>query len=124
MSELSRRCRVIKDYQISSIDPFSVQANELFDVSEKIDFWNGNSDWIWIWCTDQRGKSGWVPKNRMHINSDNITAITSSIYSALELTVAAGDELKVTEEESGWLWCVDRRGNHGWVPLEHVIWLP
>jgi SH3-like domain-containing protein len=123
MDTFLRRCHVTKDYQASHTDPFSVQAHELFHVSEKVDFWNGNPDWIWIWCTDPRGKSGWVPKKMIHTNSDNATASTSSAYSALELTITTGDELEVVEEESGWLWCVDQQGNYGWVPLEHVTWL-
>lgn len=121
MDTFLRRCRVTKDYQASNIDPFSVQAHELFDVSDKVDFWNGNPDWIWIWCTDQRGKSGWVSKKMIHMHSDNITASTSSAYSALELTVVTGDELGIVEEEGGWLWCINQQGNCGWVPLEHVM---
>lgn len=120
MSESSRRCYVIKDYEASNADPFSVQANELFYVSEKVDFWSGNSDWVWIWCTDQRGKSGWVPKSRVHIDSDGSSGTITSAYSALELTVVAGNVLEVMEEESGWLWCVDRQGKYGWVPLKHI----
>lgn len=123
MDGFLRRCRVTKDYQVSNTDPFRVQSNEPFYVSERIDFWNGNPDWIWIWCTDQHGKSGWVPKNRIHMNSDTINATISSAYSALELTVVAGDELEVVEEESGWLWCVDQQGNRGWVPFEHTTLL-
>ncbi|MBA2680718.1 MAG: hypothetical protein H0U76_20275 [Ktedonobacteraceae bacterium] len=123
MSMFLKRCRVTKDYRASNTDPISVQANELFSVSEKMDSWNGNPEWIWIWCTDQRGKSGWVSKKILHMNSDNRTATTSSAYSASELTVVEGDELEVVEEESGWLWCIDPQGNQGWVPLEHIIWL-
>ncbi len=118
MSNLSQRCYVVKDYQASNGDPLSIEAHEELHVSEKVDFWNDNPDWVWIWCTDPRGKSGWVPKNRIH--RDGNIATTSSAYSALELTVVEGDVLEVKEEESGWLWCVDQQRKCGWVPLEHV----
>lgn len=124
MSESSRRCYVIKDYEASNGDPFSVQAHEVFHVSEKVDFWSGNPDWVWIWCTDQRGKSGWVPKSRVHIDSDGSSGTITSAYSALELTVVAGDVLTMAEEECGWLWCVNEHKECGWVPLENVEYLP
>src|SRR5216683_1399602 len=57
-----RICQVIADYQAFYPDPISVNAGESFDISEKVDYWDGNPNWTWIWCTDQRGKSGWVPK--------------------------------------------------------------
>ncbi len=98
MGDLLHRCRVTKDYQASNRDPFSVQANEPFHASEKVDFWNGNPDWVWIWCTDQRDQSGWVPKNRLHTYDNKTTATTFSAYSALELTVTNGDELEAVEE--------------------------
>ncbi|MBO0794509.1 MAG: SH3 domain-containing protein [Ktedonobacteraceae bacterium] len=114
------RYRVMKDYQKEFPDPLSVQAGELFLVSAKTDPWNGNPAWIWVWCTDQRDKGGWVPKNIIEMQADGQSAICSHPYNAVELTVAAGDELLAEQEESGWLWCVDQRGQRGWVPVEHV----
>jgi hypothetical protein len=114
------RYRVVADYQTSNPDPFSVTAGETFQVSEKIHFWNGNPGWVWIWCTDQRGKSGWVPQNVMSVNPDGATGIARSTYTATELTVAVGDELVAHQEESGWIWCTNQQGASGWVPLDHV----
>jgi len=118
--EPQRRYRVIADYQAEFPDPISVSAGETFQVSEKVSLWNDNPDWIWTWCTNQRGKSGWVPKNVISHNSDSRTAIARSTYSARELTVAVGEELVAHQEESGWLWCTNQQGEWGWVPLEHV----
>lgn len=118
-----RRCSVTKDYQSSNLNPIAVVAGEPFQVSEKKDFWDNNPDWIWVWCTDQRGKSAWVPKTIIHMDVDGKTGTTRTPYNATELTVVVGDELVVEQEESGWLWCVDQRGKYGWVPLAHVRWL-
>jgi Variant SH3 domain len=123
MADALRRCRIIKDYQASNPDPFSVQPDELFQVSEKVDLWSDNPNWIWIWCTDQRGKSGWVPQNIMQRGEEKNTATARSAYRALELTVVIGDELEVVREESGWLWCINQQKEQGWIPLEHVTWL-
>ncbi len=119
--EPQRRYRVIADYQAEFPDPISVSAGETFQVSEKVEFWNDNPDWVWIWCTDQRGKQGWVPKNVISFNSDGRTGTSLSAYSAREHTVAVGEELVAHQEESGWLWCTNGQGASGWVPLEYVM---
>ena len=100
------RYRVIADYQASNPDPFSVTADETFQISEKVDFWNGNP--AWIWCTDQRGKNGWVSKSITTFDPNGTTSTARSTYTAMELTVVIGDELVAHQEESGW------------VPLEHL----
>ena len=115
-----RRFRALADYQAQYPDPISVSAGETFQVSEKADAWNGNPDWLWIWCTDPRGKQGWVPKTIITFNPDGKTGVARASYSATELTVAAGEELIAHQEESGWLWCTNQQGNSGWVPLEYV----
>lgn len=119
-ARLERRCRVIKGYQASSVNPISVEAGEVFTVSEKRDAWEDNPAWLWVWCTDQRGRSGWVPKNVIQPGAAGGTGTTSAAYNAIELTVAAGQELVIEGEESGWFWCRDRQGRSGWVPMSHV----
>ena len=57
----SRKCMVVADYSAQFPDPISVNAGETFSVSDKVEPWNDNPDWLWVWCIDQRGKSGWVP---------------------------------------------------------------
>lgn len=115
-----QRCRVTKDYQSSNPDPIKLQASEPFRVSERTDCWDNNPHWIWVWCTDLRGKSAWVPKTIIHMDRDGKTGTTHYPYDATELSVTTGDELTIEQEESGWLWCVKQQGNHGWVPLAHV----
>lgn len=88
-----RRCYVTKDYQSSNPDPMMIQAGEPFHVSEKTDCWDNNSDWLWVWCTDQRGKSAWVPKTIIHMDRDGKIGATNYPYDATELTVTVGDEL-------------------------------
>jgi uncharacterized protein YgiM (DUF1202 family) len=117
----SRMCRVIADYHAPYSDPLSMRAGETLEISDKVDYWNGNPDWMWIWCTDQRGKSGWVPKDGIDFTTNSTTGIAQYDYATTELTIAVGDELVVEQEESGWLWCTDRQGKSGWVPAEHVI---
>ena len=116
-----RICRVAKDYQASLAGPIAVEAGEAFTVSERTDVWENNSAWIWVWCTDQRDKSGWVPKNIIQMDTDGQTGTTHAAYNARELTVTTGQELLIKQEESGWFWCCDQQGKCGWVPISHMI---
>ena len=118
--EPRRRYCVMADYQAAYPDPICVSIGETFQVSEKANVWNSNPDWIWIWCTDQRGKQGWVPKKVITFNSDGTTGTARSTYTARELTVAVGEELVAHQDESGWLWCTNQQGKSGWVPLDHL----
>ena len=62
LSQASQReGRVVKAYQPENLDPLSVATGEELQVSERSDPWQGNPDWIWVWCTDPRGKSAWAP---------------------------------------------------------------
>lgn len=115
-----RNYRVVKDYQAEFPDPIAVDAGEAFRVSARTSAWENNPVWMWVWCTDQRGKSGWVPKNIIQMEADGQTGTTHAAYDASELTVTAGQELTVEQEESGWFWCRDEQGRHGWVPISHM----
>lgn len=112
--------RVTRAYESSNPDPITLYVGEIFQVSERIDYWNDNPDWAWIWCTDQQGCSGWVAKSVITLSADGTTGTVQCAYIARELTVAVGDELVATQEESGWLWCTDQQGQSGWVPCANV----
>ena len=60
-------------------------------------------------------------KKLIQMDADGQTGSTHAAYSAKELTVITGQELTIVQEESGWLWCYDQQGKHGWVPISHVI---
>jgi hypothetical protein len=70
----------------------------------------------WIWCTDNFGTSGWVPKSVLNIVDGDEHASARKEYDARELTVAVGDRLTVHFEESEWIWIETEDGRQGWVP--------
>ncbi len=114
--------QVIRDYQTEYPDPITVQAGERLEISERVSHWNGNPAWRWVWCTDPRGKSGWVPQSLIATTGQIATARYD--YAATELTASAGETLHIAAEESGWLWCTNQQGAQGWIPADHVSLLP
>jgi SH3-like domain-containing protein len=72
----------------------------------------------WWWCTDKRGKSGWVHES--FFEEDDFRFIALADYSALEMNAVAGDEVEVIDERAGWAWCANAAGEQGWLPLSHL----
>jgi len=107
------KCRVISEYQSPYSDPLVIKAGEQLAIGEKESEWSG-----WVWCTNQNGKSRWVPEKYVQRQGD--TALALRGYEATELTVSVGEELTLGEQESGWIWCTNQEGQSGWVPADHV----
>jgi uncharacterized protein YgiM (DUF1202 family) len=107
-------CRVTIAYQTPYPDPITIRTGEVLLVEDRESEWAG-----WIWCTNQDGKSAWVPEKYVERKGDRGTALLD--YSARELSVAVGEELVMSQlEESGWVWCTNQQGESGWVPLDNI----
>jgi hypothetical protein len=90
-----------------------MKAGDCLRVEER------QTDWLgWVWCVHPSGRSSWVPENFLHREGDITQAARD--YVATELTVNAGQQLELLEEESGWYWCKTEAGDFGWVPVENV----
>ncbi len=109
--------RAIVAHRPTHADPIRLRAGEELAAVGREGEYPG-----WLWGTSQAGKSGWVPVAYLERRGE--TDIARRDYDAEELAVEAGDELIVTHEESGWLWCTNRRGASGWVPAEAVALRP
>ena len=108
-----RSGRVIADHQSTYPDPLVISAGEMLTVGDNDSQWPG-----FVWCTNQSGKGGWVPK--AYLDRDNDTATARCDYSAVELTVTIGEQLALLKEEGGWAWCSTQDGRLGWVPLANL----
>ncbi|MBN1218919.1 MAG: SH3 domain-containing protein [Anaerolineae bacterium] len=106
-------CRVISAYQAAYPDPLVIKVGEKLTVGEKESEWSG-----WLWCTNQDGKSGWVPEKYVEHKGD--IGVARFDYDATELSVDIGQELIIDCEESGWIWCTNQQGLQGWVPVVHL----
>lgn len=105
--------RVIKAYHTPFPDPLIIKAGDKLDLSDRESGWPG-----WIWCTTSAGQSGWVPA--AYVEPMGRLGLARRDYDATELSAEVGEELTVGNEESGWLWCADRLGRSGWIPVENV----
>ena len=105
---------VITAYQTQYPNPLIVHAGDTLQISKE-EPWEGNSAWIWLWCTSHHGTSGWVPQSYLERSGNTGTMHVG--YSTQELTVAVGEIVTGAKEESGWVWCTNQQRNSGWVPL-------
>ncbi len=111
--EKPRRVRVIKDYTASDPDPLVISAGERLQV--------GMNDTTWpafVRCANSAGNEGWVPED--FIERDGEMGIARVDYSAVELTIAAGETLILEKEAGGWYWAMKKTGQSGWIPAEHI----
>jgi diadenosine tetraphosphate (Ap4A) HIT family hydrolase len=105
--------RAIRDYRSAYPEPVIIKAGEELDIGQRNDHWSG-----WIWCTNRRGQSRWVPESYVERSGNKCIALRD--YEATELSVKAGERLIIRQGESGWFWCTNQLGQSGWVPGEHL----
>lgn len=107
------RARATRQYTMAYSDPLALEQNECVVVLAH------DTEWpAFVWCTSASGKGGWVPESYLRILGGEGWALRP--YSARELTVAAGEELLLLDEEGGWFWAENALGEQGWVPAQHI----
>ncbi|HEX6506587.1 MAG TPA: SH3 domain-containing protein [Chloroflexota bacterium] len=100
-------------YEAVYRDSIVLKAGDVIAVGER------DTEWPeFVWCTSRDGKTGWVPESAFERHG--ATGIAARDYTAAELSVQIGDVLTVEEEVGGWCWCVNSRGERGWVPGDHL----
>lgn len=104
---------VVTAYTRSNPEPLVASAGERVTVGKRDDEYPG-----WIWCTDARGRSSWTPERILQI--EGAEAVVAEDYSALELTLAPGEQVTVEREESGWAWVTTKSGERGWLPMGNL----
>jgi uncharacterized protein YgiM (DUF1202 family) len=104
-----------KSWNVMYPDPITVQTGDHVKLGNTDPEWPG-----WQWCTDARGKSGWVPISYINHRYSE-TGIMKFAFTARELEIAPGDKLQLYKLESAWYWARNQSGSEGWVPGTHVI---
>jgi len=106
-----------EDYQVITEHKASYPYSVEFRIGEKVTVSDKREDG-WVWCTNKDRIGAWVPEKCL-IQEDH-TGTMLCEYSSTELTVMAGERLKLIKEESGWVLCVNQKGKEGWIPCNKV----
>jgi hypothetical protein len=110
-----RRALVTESHETVYKNPIKLKTGD----SVKIEKRETNPDWLgWVYCVDSRGVAGWVSEK--YLNESGQMAIAIKDYDATELTVLAGEQLKVYYEEFGWCWSRNKNGVKGWIPTKNL----
>jgi hypothetical protein len=108
-SMTSHTVHVHTAYTATNSDQATMRAGQEVRAGKRSEEWPG-----WVWCTASDGWSAWVPECDLEMRGE--TARFTRDYMAREFTVHVGEELTVVEETGGWLFCIDSRGERGWIP--------
>lgn len=104
--------RVIEPHVPAQTPPLKLRAGELVTVGEEVPHQPG-----WVECTDSQGRTGRVPKDWLVIHEDAGTLRQD--YNSAELPIRHGKVI-IIGEESGWVWCMNREKQYGWLPRRKV----
>ncbi|EOD54045.1 hypothetical protein G113_16355 [Aeromonas molluscorum 848] len=99
-------------------DPITFSKGTPLTVGEKYVGEEDWHDWFFCHCTGQQG--GWVPAQIIEWMGEG-EARAREDYTARELNVQVGDQLRGTRALNGWIWCEKAGGSaSGWVPLANL----
>jgi putative acetyltransferase len=111
------RYRTTSAYVAKYADPIRFESGELITL--------GGRDTEFpefLWATDANGREGWVHQSKFLVTSEK-TAVTTAPYTAMELSVRAGELVSAEEALGDWSYCSNAEEAKGWLPnhlLEHV----
>jgi hypothetical protein len=110
------KLKVKKNHSSDVLIPFKAKKSEIVVGEEKPTQWEG-----WLYCENEQGIKGWVPKAFLNKISDNKKSFKlNRDYNAHELPVLKGDLVEIKETVSGWALVVSESGELGWIPLENL----
>ena len=107
--------KVIKNHKGEFHTPLIATKGEIVGGEERETEFEG-----WLWCKNSSGVQGWVPRTYLEPASESGQFQFLQDYNARELTIEAGQEVIVLDEESGWAWVRTTLGEEGWIPLDNL----
>ncbi|OTG85879.1 hypothetical protein B9T31_09820 [Acinetobacter sp. ANC 4558] len=109
----------IRQHRSEFPNPITFQKGTYLNIGEK---YLGENNWDhWFFCTVEGQSGGWVPEQIIDRVDEN-SGYALENYTAKELEVNAGDELKVDQSLNGWMWCTRiQDGESGWVPENLLV---
>ncbi len=105
--------RVLHDHVHKYEDPIRFERGESIVVERQDEDHPG-----WWWCTDKRGRSGWVHES--FFEPEDYRFVAREDYDARELDVRTGEIVQVLDVRGSWALCQNTAGESGWVPLTNL----
>ena len=105
--------KVIKPHVAEYPNPLKLTRGQKVDLKEHSAEWPG-----WIYAKIEDGNAGWIHESYLDIKGAQGTV--GRDYDATELTVNAGEILKILDRKSGWCLCQRDSGEIGWVPERNL----
>jgi hypothetical protein len=116
MAKAARYFLVTEAYQSPYPGPIIFHAGEEVMIGKEF---SEDPEWRdWVWCEGQRGNKAWAPKQYLEMEAGRGVFLTE--YNALELSVNAGEVLKVHDIVNGFAMAETPDGRLGWVPLKNL----
>lgn len=109
--------KVTSAYIEAPEQPIKIEKGETLQFVKESD---PEGEWAnWAYCKGV-DKEGWVPKQLLEINGNEVTVLKD--YCAKEHNLAVGEVLHAEYELNGWIWCEkeEPRGSYAWAPLNHL----
>jgi hypothetical protein len=110
--------RALSDFEVNYPHPLEVA------LGDKVKLGRRDLTWAeWIWVTREGEKVGSWMHESMLTSTQGDEAEVREAYSAREISLRKGDQVRSLRELGGWHWCEKADGTLGWVPdyvLERV----
>lgn len=104
------RTRVLQEYRSAYPNPIT------FEKGDRVHLGAVDNDYPgWVRVTTECGNEGWAPLRYLE-RFDTTVAVATTTYSAQELTAKPGELVEVLKQVDGWVWCINIRGQCGWLP--------
>lgn len=111
-----KRCGT-EDLFLSFRNPFSVVANVYFILPAEPESPG------WLWCRDSTGRSAWIHEDLLQPAPGETRRNRFRLkrnYDAVELSLSAGETVRLTESLDGFARVIDGGGRQGWLPLRNL----
>lgn len=97
------------DYEDKDSNPIHLTAGDEVTVGIADRAWPG-----WVWATDNNGNDGYVPEEILEPLGEGRFAAMKD-YDPTVLTIRRGDTIESIQQNHGWHWCRNEKGEEGWV---------